>query len=90
VFRRQPDGQLKLEARHPPPRWDMDRLEWLEVPKGTLVVFNGSFPHLSEANRSDQSRHAYTLHAVSRHADYPASNWIQRRDDIDPPFAGFL
>jgi phytanoyl-CoA hydroxylase len=60
------------------------------VPQGTLVVFNGSFPHLSEANRSGQSRHAYTLHAVSRHAHYPASNWIQRRGDTDPPFAGFL
>jgi phytanoyl-CoA hydroxylase len=89
VFRRQANGQLKLEARQPPPNWDMGRLEWLEVPKGTLVVFNGSFPHLSEANRSGQSRHAYTLHAVSRHAHYPESNWIQRVDGRDPPFSGF-
>ena len=90
VFRRQPGGELKLEPLEPAPRWDMAGLEWLEVPKGTLIVFDGCFPHLSEANRSGQSRHAYTLHAVSGAAHYPASNWIQRRDGVDPPFTGFV
>jgi phytanoyl-CoA hydroxylase len=52
-------------------------------------VFNGSFPHLSETNRSAQSRHAFTLHAVSGAAHYPASNWIQRVEGVDPPFRGF-
>ena len=89
VFRRQPDGSFVLEACDPAPVWDMSRLEWLEVPRGTLIVFNGSFPHLSETNRSGQSRHAYTLHAVSGQADYPASNWIQRRAGIDPKLRGF-
>ncbi len=90
VFRRQPDGAFKLERSARAPKWDMSRLEWLEVGKGTLIVFDGSFPHLSEANRSAQSRHAYTLHAVSGAAHYPASNWIQRREDVDPPIAGFV
>ncbi|MES3015627.1 MAG: phytanoyl-CoA dioxygenase family protein, partial [Pseudomonadota bacterium] len=90
VFRRQRDGSFRLDPREPVPAWDMSRLEWLEVPQGTLIVFNGSFPHLSETNRSTQSRHAYTLHAVSGTADYPASNWIQRRDGIDPPLRGFV
>ena len=89
VFRRQRDGGFALEALGPPPVWNMERLEWLEVRKGTLVVFNGCFPHLSEANRSGQSRHAYTLHAVSGAARYPASNWIQRVGGVDPPFSGF-
>ncbi|MBC8056445.1 MAG: phytanoyl-CoA dioxygenase family protein [Rhizobiales bacterium] len=89
VFRRRPDGSFKLDPCDPPPAWDMSRLEWLEVAKGTLIVFNGSFPHLSETNRSAQSRHAYTLHAVSGSAHYPAANWIQRRQGIDPPFRGF-
>lgn len=89
VFRRRPDGRFKLDPCDPPPAWDMSRLEWLEVAKGTLIVFNGSFPHLSETNRSAQSRHAYTLHAVSGNAHYPAANWIQRRLGIDPPFRGF-
>ncbi|KNZ31057.1 MAG: hypothetical protein AD742_19385 [Methylibium sp. NZG] len=89
VFRRQPDGALKLEALQPDLHWDTAGLEWLEVPLGTLIAFNGSFPHLSEANRSAQSRHAFTLHAVSAAAHYPASNWIQRRAG-DPPWRGFV
>ena len=89
VFRRQGGGGFALEPREPAPRWDMSRLEWLEVPRGTLIVFDGSFPHLSETNRSAQSRHAYTLHAVSGAAHYPSSNWIQRVDGVDPPLRGF-
>jgi len=90
VFRRRADGTLALEPCESAPQWDMGALEWLEVRQGTLIVFDGCFPHLSEANRSAQSRHAYTLHAVSGAAHYPASNWIQRRDGADPPFTGFL
>ena len=90
IFRRQADGSLKLESLRPDLTWDMSRLEWLEVPQGTLIVFNGRFPHLSEANRSAQSRHAFTLHAVSAGAHYPASNWLQRRQGIDMPWRGFV
>ncbi len=89
VFRRQADGQLRLEPLADL-QWDMSRLEWLEVKQGTLIVFNGQFPHLSEANRSPQSRHAYTLHAVSGQAQYRSDNWIQRRDGVDSPFRGFV
>jgi phytanoyl-CoA hydroxylase len=88
LFRRGADGRLALEALQPAPRWDMEALEWIEVPRGSLVIFDGAFPHLSEANRSAESRHAYTLHAVSGGARYPASNWIQRQRD-EPPFRGF-
>ena len=90
VFRRQAEGGFKAEACEPAPAWDMSKLEWLEVPMGTLIVFHGSFPHLSEANRSPRSRHAYTLHAVSGRARYPGSNWLQRRAGADLPFAGFV
>ena len=87
-FRRDADGQLRLEPLSDPP-WDMTQLEWLEVKQGTLIVFNGQFPHLSEANRSPQSRHAYTLHAVSGQAHYLADNWMQRPFGFDPPYRGF-
>lgn len=90
LYRRQPDGRLDMETLRPDLAWDMARLEWLEVPRGTLVVFDGAFPHLSEANRSGQSRHAYTLHAISGQARYPAGNWIQRVPGRDPPLRGFL
>ena len=68
----------------------MNLREWLEVKKGTLIVFNGEFPHLSEANLSGVSRHAYTLHATDGAAHYPQSNWIQRPASLNMPFTGFL
>ena len=50
----------------------------LEAPKGTLVVLHGQLPHRSGPNRSPRSRHAYTVHAVERDAEYPEWNWLQR------------
>ena len=58
-----------------------------EAPAGTLVVFDGRAPHMSGANTSDKSRHAYTLHAIDRQCHYPASNWLQRSEDL--PLRGF-
>ena len=57
----------------------------LEVEKGALVVLHGLLPHLSRANRSPRSRHAYTLHVTSGASHYPASNWLQRGE----PARGF-
>ncbi len=54
---------------------------------GTLVIFNGRAPHLSAANRSDKSRHAYTLHVIDQRCHYPAENWLQRSADL--PLRGF-
>lgn len=54
-----------------------DELVALPVPKGSLVILNGEFPHLSYANRSAQSRHAYALHAVDKTCKYPELNWLQ-------------
>ena len=89
IYRKQANGELALETLQPALEWDMGAIEWLEVPQGTLIVFNGEFPHRSEANRSAASRHAYTLHAVSGGAHYGAQNWIQRTDQT-MPFTGFM
>ncbi len=59
----------------------------LEAEKGTLVILHGLLPHRSEANRSERSRHAYTLHAVEAGAHYRPDNWLQRRPDL--PLRGF-
>jgi len=60
----------------------------LEVEAGTLIAFHGRFPHMSEANRSPRTRHAYTLHVIDGAACYPADNWLQRSDGGDfPAFA---
>lgn len=50
----------------------------LEARQGTLVVLHGLLPHLSGPNRSDRSRHAYTLHVVEGGAHYPDDNWLRR------------
>jgi phytanoyl-CoA hydroxylase len=53
--------------------------EPLEVAAGTLVAFHGLLPHYSAPNRSERSRHAYTLHFVDARTRYAPTNWLQRR-----------
>jgi phytanoyl-CoA hydroxylase len=50
----------------------------LEVAAGTLVCFHGLLPHYSAPNRSPQSRHAYTLHAIDARSRWSADNWLRR------------
>jgi phytanoyl-CoA hydroxylase len=49
---------------------------------GTLVVFHGRAPHLSGPNKSDRSRHAYTMHVIDQACHYPAENWLQRGPEM--------
>jgi phytanoyl-CoA hydroxylase len=86
LFHRGPDGTFRTDPIDPSIAWDESRLEYLEADRGTLILFDGCFPHLSAANRSPRSRHAYTLHAVSAECEYPADNWLQRPS---MPFRGF-
>jgi len=83
---RQADGKLVIETLDDTP-WPEDRKVAAEAPAGTLVIFDGRMPHLSAANRSSKSRHAYTLHVIDRRCRYPAENWLQRSDKL--PLRGF-
>ncbi|MFT2099684.1 phytanoyl-CoA dioxygenase family protein [Marinomonas sp. 2405UD66-6] len=58
-------------------QWHQYELVALPVSKGSLVILNGEFPHLSYANRSGKSRHAYALHAIDQACEYPKENWLQ-------------
>jgi len=81
------DGsELKLTVQDDTP---LDASEVIHLPanKGDLVVFHGRLPHASAPNRSDRSRHAYTLHAIDGNAEYTAGNWLQRSADM--PLKGF-
>jgi phytanoyl-CoA hydroxylase len=64
--------------------WPEEKLQPLEVKKGTLIVLHPLLPHLSRENRSAKSRHAYTLHVIDASSDYPANNWLQRSADMMP------
>ena len=81
------DGRLQMEVLDATPWPDKSQAQPLEVPAGTLVVFDGRLPHASGPNRSAQSRMAYTLHAVDAAAAWSPLNWLQRRPDF--PTRGF-
>lgn len=84
-FRRLPDGGTTFDIINPDP-YPTEGLVSLEAPQGTLIVLDGLMPHLSGPNRSDRSRHAYTLHVIDPEADYPSDNWLHRED---LPLRGF-
>ena len=80
------DGTYVIETLDNTP-WPLERLVPAEAKAGTLVIFDGRAPHLSAANRSDKSRHAYTLHVIEKLSHYPADNWLQRSAPL--PLRGF-
>ena len=80
------DGRLVTETLDDS-QWPEELRRPAEAPAGTLVIFDGRAPHLSAANRSSKSRHAYTLHVIDQRCHYPKENWLQRRDDL--PLRGF-
>ena len=80
------DGKLVTETLDDTP-WPEEKKRPAEATAGTLVIFDGRAPHLSAANRSSKSRHAYTLHVIDRKARYPHENWLQRGDHL--PLRGF-
>jgi phytanoyl-CoA hydroxylase len=86
-FVRQPAGGTRFEVFDPSP-WPQDSAVPLEVGKGTLIVLHGLLPHMSRANRSAKSRHAYTLHLMDAGCHYPADNWLQRSPSL--PLRGFV
>ena len=85
-WRRSPEGDMRFDILDSTP-WPEERLEPLEVRKGTFIVLHGLLPHKSLANRSAKSRHAYTLHAIAGDCHYPQDNWLQRFAKI--PVRGF-
>ena len=71
----------------PLPPADDPRLVPLEAPAGSLVLLHGLLPHRSGPNRSDRSRHAYSVHLIEAGARYPDDNWLQRPPEL--PLRGF-
>jgi phytanoyl-CoA hydroxylase len=75
------DGNMTFKTLDDQP-WPENATVAAEVKAGTLVLFDGRAPHLSGANLSEKSRHAYTLHVIERNSHYPAENWLQRRASL--------
>lgn len=75
-FVRAEGGGTKFETWDATP-WPMEGLTPLPVRAGTVIALHGLLPHLSHANRTPHSRHAYTLHFIAAGAHYPADNWLR-------------
>ena len=77
LFKRE-NNQMKMEelSNEPFPKTDT----FVEVKKGTLVLLHGRLPHYSCENKSLNSRHAYTIHAIDGKSKYLDYNWLQRPD----------
>jgi phytanoyl-CoA hydroxylase len=71
-------GSLRMQRLSDAPWPDTRDALALPVPAGTLLCFHGLLPHCSAANRSAQSRLAYTLHVTDASAAYSPLNWLQR------------
>ena len=85
-FRRAAGGGTTFEVYDDAPFEDAGQVP-LEATAGTMIILHGLLPHRSGHNSSDRSRHAYSLHIVDSHADYPDDNWLRRGPDL--PFRGF-
>jgi phytanoyl-CoA hydroxylase len=83
---RLPEGRMEFRVFDNEP-WPEGELVPLEVTKGSLILLHGLLPHRSLENKSDRSRHAYTLHLIPAEANYPADNWLQRPETM--PFRSF-
>ncbi len=83
---RRAGGKLVMETLDETP-WPEETAVPLEAPKGSLVVLHGKLPHGSLPNRSERSRHAYTLHIIDGACHYSEDNWLRR--DARLPLRGF-
>ena len=75
LFKRD-NNQMKMEELSNEPFPETDT--FVEVKKGTLVLLHGRLPHYSCENKSPNSRHAYTIHAIDGKSKYLDYNWLQR------------
>ena len=75
LFKRE-NNQTKMEELSNEPFPETDT--FVEVKKGTLVLLHGRLPHYSCENKSPNSRHAYTIHAIDGKSKYLDYNWLQR------------
>lgn len=67
--------------------FDLKGMVPLEVKKGGLIVLHSRLPHMSYENKSDKSRHAYTLHIMDARSRFLDDNWLRRPEHL--PFRDF-
>jgi len=86
-FKRTADYQHTEFEPKEPEIFSLEGAQPLLTKAGTCVLLHASLVHYSEANNSDRSRHAYTLHIIEgdKNVIYPKDNWLQREDGKEFP-----
>jgi phytanoyl-CoA hydroxylase len=81
-FKRNPAGPGTVFEPAEAEPFDVAGAVPLEIPAGALVLLHNSLVHYSEANNSERSRLAYSIHLVegAGSVTYPKDNWLQRED----------
>ncbi|CAB3409575.1 unnamed protein product [Caenorhabditis bovis] len=60
------------------PTYDQSKFVPAPISKGSLILIHGLVVHKSEANTSNQSRHAYTIHVMEKkNTRWDPDNWLQ-------------
>ena len=65
-----------------PPKYTIKNDVPIEVKKGSIVMFDGSFVHYSYHNHSDVRRHAFTFHMIDSSSEWDKENWLQRTPEL--------
>lgn len=77
------DSPNLLMYDKPAPTYQMSSLRAEPVPKGSCVLIHGQVVHYSEANKSKNSRNAYTFHVIERKDTmYSKDNWLQPNSEF--------
>ena len=71
-----PTGVLRALDDTPWP--DESQAVAVEIPAGSMIVFNDRMPHYSSQNLSDKSRQAFTMHFTEQGTHWSGVNWLQR------------
>jgi phytanoyl-CoA hydroxylase len=72
-----------LRALDDTPWPDESQAVAVEIPAGSMIVFNDRMPHYSSQNLSDKSRQAFTMHFTELGSHWADVNWLQR-PDLEP------
>ena len=87
-FKRNPSGKgTVFDPIEEGPPFDLTGAIPLEIEAGDLVLLHHSLVHYSEANESQMSRHAYSIHVIEsgKGVEYNEDNWLQRTDGTKFP-----
>lgn len=63
---------------------DYEASKFVAVPvkAGSAVLLHGALVHNSYENKSEKSRHAYSVHVIEQDGcEYRADNWLQRKEE---------